>query len=383
MCIELHAVNMKRCLLTIATTDDYLGGVSVLLWSLYEVGRTKYPTIVMYTKDLKGVHVLEALRDELNELHGKDTIILWKIDYKDSQYINESLPVHVRTFYTKLRIFEIYKMGFDQGLYIDSDIACFAPFDTIFEEYELKDPLTIAAAEDCMCPSEGVRGDTPAYFNTGVILFHSSKELEEFVTSKYEQDPLTPQYTWPDQDFLNVIFSDKWTHLERKYNGLKCIRQFHPDKWIDDDIVFVHYTPYKPWSQRIPADMKTGYRDGDGLTHSWWWLIWKMWKKKLSEKNLDIVKYVEQFVEQESPDQKIFPAIDEARKLVKKPIAPDAKSSFEQIMATKGKCNPRSTFEADRESLEHMELEAREGGDNRTDDGTHIAEAKGATKMCS
>lgn len=54
-------------------------------------------------------------------------------------------------------------------------------------------------------------------------------------------------YNFPDQDFLNEIFKDRWTPLAYAYNALKTLRTAHSPMWRLGDVKNIHYILTKPW----------------------------------------------------------------------------------------------------------------------------------------
>lgn len=78
----------------------------------------------------------------------------------------------------------------------------------------------------------------------------------------YGTDNLS-SYTFPDQDFLNEMFDNKWIKLPYIYNALKSLPVTHPDMWRLDHVKNIHFIyARKPWD---------GQGEDERYLHDVWW----------------------------------------------------------------------------------------------------------------
>lgn len=70
-------------------------------------------------------------------------------------------------------------------------------------------------------------------------------------------------YTFPDQDFLNEVFNEKWVKLPYIYNALKTLPVTHPEMWRLEHVKNIHFIlTRKPWD---------GEGEDDRYLHNVWW----------------------------------------------------------------------------------------------------------------
>lgn len=71
-------------------------------------------------------------------------------------------------------------------------------------------------------------------------------------------------YTFPDQDFLNEQFANRWTVLPYLFNALKAMAIGHASLWDTEKIYNLHYILTKPWEvtdiTKEPAQYHPLYR---------------------------------------------------------------------------------------------------------------------------
>lgn len=156
-------------------------------------------------------------------------------------------------------------------LYLDADVMCKASPDelldiTLGEKYAAVVPDLDSVQQTCE-RRLGLPGMEGNYFNAGMIYLN----LEQWRRNHFTEKALamigdkTTEYSFLDQDVLNILFHKNSLLLPGKYNqiydaahhfGLKTSHQ--PDKAITDETVFIHYTSgSKPWLQwmRYPASL--------------------------------------------------------------------------------------------------------------------------------
>ena len=93
--------------------------------------------------------------------------------------------------------------------------------------------------------SSAIKND---YFNSGlIVLTPSQKKFRTIVSRLYTISDLSV-YPFPDQDFLNEVFANKWTTLPYVYNSLKPLSYAHASMWDIRDVKNIHYILIpKPW----------------------------------------------------------------------------------------------------------------------------------------
>lgn len=156
-------------------------------------------------------------------------------------------------------------------LYLDADVMCKASPDDLLdlkpgEKYAAVVPDLGLVQQTCE-ERLGLPGMEGNYFNAGVIYLN----LEQWKLNNFTEIALamigdkTTEYSFLDQDVLNILFHKKSLLLPGKYNqiydaahhfGLKTSHQY--SETITDETVFIHYTSSsKPWLQwmRYPSSI--------------------------------------------------------------------------------------------------------------------------------
>lgn len=306
----------KSCWVTLVTSASYLPGAIILAHSLTKQG-SRFPLVVMYTASLASdaVAALEA------EAATAGSIIPHLVDNLLPRKGQENTEIVAERFldtWTKLRAFELFRLGYSRTVFLDADMAVFRNPDSIFD-LRLPDRTWLAANHACVCnldndawaPSSWHKGNcaytpltnpeetalpfTPAsrptyrLLNGGMFLFYPSEDLWNRMMEVFNTSDRLKGYQFPDQDFLADFFGFKWSPVSWKYNALKTMRYWHPRIWSDDDVAVVHYIVDKPWDRHLSDEGVGGHLGRDGETHRWWWNLFNDWLKQRQTSDSDSV----------------------------------------------------------------------------------------------
>ncbi|EXJ66132.1 uncharacterized protein A1O5_10747 [Cladophialophora psammophila CBS 110553] len=333
----------KRCWVTLVTKPSYLPGVMILAHTL-DQHKSSYPLLVQYTDSL-GDKAVAALREEA-ENYGRIQLerVPLLLPRKDQENTG-SVADRFKDTFTKLRAFEIYRLGFTRAVFLDADVAVFQNPDDIFE---CKIPCQdwIGANHACVCnldrdlwaPPEWHKGNCaytplnrpdevapeitpesrPTYhlLNSGMFVFYPSEQLWNSMLRFFHTSDQLKNYQFPDQDFLAAFFRGKWYPLSWKYNALKTMRYWHPRIWSDDKLVVLHYIVDKPWERQVGPDGLAGHLGRDGVTHQWWWNIYHERRTQRRERQPNSVGLltVDELVDTEEPFKEKIPLPQEVGK---------------------------------------------------------------------
>jgi inositol 3-alpha-galactosyltransferase len=302
---SLKTAQEPWCWVTLVTKASYLPGVIILAHTL-DQHQSLYPLVVQYTDSL-GDEAISALQDEATN-HGriqpeKVSLLLPRKDQENTGSVAERF----KDTFTKLRAFEVYKLGYQRAVFLDADMAIFRNPDDIFET-KLPGPDWLGSTSACVCnldhdawaPTEWHKGncaytpltgpdDVPAaitsnsrptyhLLNGGMLLFYPHEELWNRMLDYFNSSDQLKHYQFPDQDFLADFYRNKWHPLSWKYNALKTMRYWHPRMWSDEKVVVLHYIVDKPWERKVSSDGIAGHLGRDGATHQWWWDIYEQWR---------------------------------------------------------------------------------------------------------
>lgn len=295
----------KSCWVTLVTNSSYVPGAIILAYTL-DQHKSKYPLLIQYTTSL-GEEAVRALEEE-GWNHGRIKLQQVKLLLPGRDQENTgSVAQRFKDTFTKLRAFEIYKLGYSRAVFLDADMAVFRNPDEIFD-CKLPSCDWIGANHACVCnldsdtwaPSDWVKGNCaytpltgpddvaakitpesrPTYrlLNGGMFLFYPCEDLWDRMLHRFNTSDKLKTYQFPDQDFLADFFSEKWLPLSWKYNALKTMRYWHPGIWLDEKLVVLHYIVDKPWERQVSPAGIAGHLGRDGDTHQWWWDIYHAWK---------------------------------------------------------------------------------------------------------
>ena len=344
MSTPLEPGKEKPCWVTLVTKASYLPGVIILSHTL-DKHRSKYPFVVQYTSSL-GEDAIAALEAE-GKSYGR--IMPMKVDLllpRAGQENIGSVAERFKDTFTKLRAFEVYRLGFTQATFLDADMAAFRNPDEIFN-IELPGRDWIAANHCCCCnvdktgwaPKEWTQHNCPytslhgplevvpiakpadcstyRSLNGGLFVFYPTEDLWTRLLDFFNTTEKLKSYQFPDQDFLADFFFDKWMPVSWKFNAIKTMRYLHADMWSDDELVILHYIVDKPWERQVSDRGVAGHMGRDGVTHQWWWDIYEGWieEQRKSGEGEVVVKAVARLVGRGEPFTKVVPLPQDPVKL--------------------------------------------------------------------
>ena len=295
----------KRAWATLLTRASYLPGVLTLAYTLKKHA-THYPLIVLVTPSLPKSSVraleIESRHNPLLVVHPVEPLL------PPAHHKTTLIASRFEDTWTKLRVFSLIK--YDAIVFLDADITIFRNPDSAFDT-PLPSSSHLAANHACVCnldhdswAPDSWRSENCAYtplshpsaltcptpvphssdphakhthtlLNSGMFLFYPSTSLWGDMLHSFNTSPHLSSYKFPDQDFLADFFHDRWVSMGWQYNALKTMRYWHENIWWDGEVRALHYIVDKPWERRIASDGVAGHLGRDGITHGWWWDIWK------------------------------------------------------------------------------------------------------------
>lgn len=291
------------CWVTLVTRPSYLPGVVILAHCL-DRQKSKYPFVVQYTDGL-GESAIAVLKDEA---HRTGRIIPVHVDLLLPRGGHEGMAgvavaERFRDTFTKLRAFEVYKLGFSRACFLDADMAAFQNPDDVFETVMHRD--WIAATHACICVPDGAdwapkawqKGNCPytlltkpdqiaedvssrptyGLLNGGLFLFYPTEDLWIRMMGFFNSTERLKDYQFPDQDFLADFFRNKWKAVSWKYNAIKTHPYIHPQLWSKEKLIILHYIVDKPWERKVSSEGIGGHMGRDGATHKWWADMYEDW----------------------------------------------------------------------------------------------------------
>lgn len=144
-------------------------------------------------------------------------------------------------------------------------------------------------------PKNDEKRETYRLLNSGVFVCRPSHDLWERIEHFRKTDPRIKDFAFPDQNFLDVFFRDRWVVLGWQYNAVKTGRYWHAEAWRDGEVRALHYIVDKPWGKRIGGDGVAGYLGRDGVPHGWWWAEFERWEGEMGEGS-EVLECVRRYV---------------------------------------------------------------------------------------
>jgi lipopolysaccharide biosynthesis glycosyltransferase len=247
----------RRAWLTLLCNDEYLFGVLALIRSLKR-SKTIYPLVVLIVEDKVSKEVEQQIINEGCSIkHIQDL-------YPKEDSSNLAFE-HLIFTWTKLRAFEMTDVA-DKCVFLDADMIILQNLDELFQ---LEDNPDFAAVQTCICNPAKTKtypeywkpincsytydnllniNEQSRMFNSGLFLFHPNKDVfQEMLICLNTWD--LSQFKFPDQEFLNKFYQNKWKCLPSIYNSLKTFSITHPNIWDLSKIKIIHYILAKPWDK--------------------------------------------------------------------------------------------------------------------------------------
>jgi len=308
----------KLAWVTLVTRANYLPGALLLAYSLKKY-QSKYPLVILTTPGLQKSY-LPVLQQECKLTDSRHMQITPLIP--PAHNLPETLIApRFEDTWTKLRVFELYKHGCEKLVFLDADMLVRRNMDELFD-MELPGKDWIAANHACVCnldhdswapdgwnkqncaytglgpespptpvPSIGEEDGkrTHTLLNSGLFIFSPFQSQWEEMIKFLNESEKVKSYLFPDQDFLADFFRGRWKSMSWKYNALKTMRYWHQNLWVDEEVRNLHYIVDKPWSRRIGSDGVAGHLGKDGVTHQWWWDVFKQWEGEREKEGMSEV----------------------------------------------------------------------------------------------
>ena len=292
----------RRAWVTLLTRPSYLAGAIILAHTLRKYS-SRYPLIVLYTDSLPQECVDAIVSEDCDQ----GNVIVQKVDQLVPRQEVHITAERFKDTWTKLRVFDLVE--YDKLVFLDADIMIMGPMDPMFD-IELPGRDWLGAAHACVCnvdkdpwaPHDWIPENCPTssqthpialqggppitpaspphyhLMNSGVLLFCPSPDLRDRVKHFLDTTPLLSTFQFPDQNFLDEFFRNKWLSLAWQWNATKTKHYWHQNVWRDDEVRALHYIVDKPWDKRIGPDGIAGYKQRDGVTHGWWWDEYGKWE---------------------------------------------------------------------------------------------------------
>ncbi|KAI9811965.1 MAG: hypothetical protein M1826_002999 [Phylliscum demangeonii] len=292
----------KQAWVTLLTRPSYVAGAIILSYSLRKHGST-IPLIVLVTDGVPA----DCLDLLAAEDRGTGLLRIHKVDALVPQQTVSLIAQRFADTWTKLRVFSLVE--YDTLIFLDADIMIMRPMDAMFD-FALPGPDWLGATHACVCnidhdpwalpdwtpascpytaqrhPDALMHGapitpdGPPTYhlMNSGVFLCHPSAAQWARMLHFLHTSPLVATFKFPDQNFLDEFFRNRWVAVGWQWNAVKTSYYWHRNIWRDDAVCALHYIVDKPWSKRIGGDGVAGYLGRDGATHRWWWDVYEEWE---------------------------------------------------------------------------------------------------------
>ncbi|WWD16840.1 hypothetical protein CI109_101272 [Kwoniella shandongensis] len=330
--VSSSASSSKYAYATLITSTSYLPGAILLAHSLHY--HSPHPLLLLYTPHSIPESTISAL-----ELEAKRTnVILTPVDPLLPKFDKPQNLIAERfaDTWTKLRVFQLYELGYEKICFLDADMLIFRDPGKLFKIDLPAEGDGILANGACVCnldkdpwaaeewkkenclftsevhphcldrPKEVNSSETEEQkityrlLNSGMFVFRPSERIWLEMMEVFNTNPtLLKSYKFPDQDFLGDFYDGKWKNVGWQYNAIKTMRYWHPDMWRDDEVVVLHYIVDKPWSKRVGEDGVAGYLGKDGETHKWWWKAYEEWEEdRKREGDVEVVEVVAKYVAQ-------------------------------------------------------------------------------------
>ncbi|KAG1442889.1 hypothetical protein G6F56_010877 [Rhizopus delemar] len=283
--------------IVITSSNDYIKGVVAMKYALHNIQKSKYPLLILYTSHVlpEIVSILESIGCLVKKI---DSIQPGgKVEYKAQRFIET---------WTKLAAWN--EIDYDRLVLLDADML---PLQNMDELIEMELPRDwVAASYACTCNPQKIEHYPPHwipencaftgrqntrpppiskkanYFNSGLIVLSPQKKIfNEMIAYLNNVEDLNI-YPFPDQDFLNEIFKDKWKPISYAYNALKTLQWAHKLMWDIDSVKNLHYILTKPWD--ITGDQEiSGLESHYKPLYEFWWKTYSELGEFVDLKRLD------------------------------------------------------------------------------------------------
>ncbi|OAT51454.1 glycosyltransferase [Providencia heimbachae] len=162
--------------------------------------------------------------------------------------------------YFRFIIAEYFKDKIDYLLYLDADVVCNNNIDEIIN-MDLSSHVAAVVTErdeawwQKRADSLGFQSISKGYFNSGIMYLNlrawCCNNITEKSMSLLTNEKINSKISYPDQDVLNILLTDKILFIKRIFNtqfSLNYELKGYFNFPIQKDTVFIHYVgPTKPW----------------------------------------------------------------------------------------------------------------------------------------
>lgn len=269
---------MSMAWVTLLTQPEYLVGVRALQRSLTLSG-SRYPLVVMVTENIAAAARRQLVADGSQV---RDVAPL----SPNPQLANRYANARFSEVWSKLRAWQLTE--FSRVVFLDADMLVTQNMDELFKQPLAPDAL--AACHACRCnpnhidshPADWVpencfyslcRGEdhleqpdrVDNYLNSGLLVLKPDEQVfAQMLAQLAALDDLS-EYRFPEQDFLNQFYRQRWQPLPWIYNALKTLPDQHPAIWDRKRAKNLHFILDKPWQR--PPDPQSRYY---ALDKAWW-----------------------------------------------------------------------------------------------------------------
>ena len=153
------------------------------------------------------------------------------------------------------RLFAPYLLpNLDTILYLDGDTIVNDNLSNLFTESIRDNALAAVLNDEETIHLNRLKNGLKHYYNSGVLLMNLSmiRKHFDFETMKQMVLTLTKEYTFPDQDFINVVFKDKIFELPQKYNYMINLTERKASYHRLKNYSICHFVLQKPWDYEFP-----------------------------------------------------------------------------------------------------------------------------------
>jgi lipopolysaccharide biosynthesis glycosyltransferase len=163
---------------------------------------------------------------------------------------------------TFLRLFisELLPNDVEKVLYLDIDILINSNLEDLFS-LDFSTPICAAInVPGSLGRGEHLEGHNAPYFNSGVLLINMGKWRTMNLLEHFIKVGSQKEFPFVDQDILNIVFRDNWTHLGREYNYLHLYGSGENDASYCAFPSIIHFAGNKPWNETPVTQFVSKYR---------------------------------------------------------------------------------------------------------------------------
>lgn len=264
---------------TLFGNNIYLTGALILGYSLMKTD-TSHDRIIMVTPDVSDKYrsILKSVYTRVLPIEYLDASPNIFID-KNTRFKNVFTKLQCLTLieYQKIVLLDIDMIvlkNIDHLFLLDAPAACIKKY-TI--PYGKKIPPNIICTKDSKLIGS---------INAGLILLEPNLIDWEFIKSDIMKDDQKHQFRYPEQDYLSLLYCNKWTSISFNYNfQFGLTKRVKKMRYKIHAIYVVHYSSsYKPWSYLLP-DWSPNIDEQSFISlHEKYYMMWKEAYTSIREK---------------------------------------------------------------------------------------------------